>query len=697
VNKGITRVQAVVVIVVMIVAVVAGAYFATVPRPVVPSNATATPSAVAVSHQDTIIQEVGSQPDSLDPAIDYEWYGAQVIENVYENLLFYKGDKADAVVPWLAQSYTVSPDGMTYTFKLRSGITFTDGTPLDANAVWFSLMRPLIIDDPASAAWSVLQVIRGGQNYSKGYNNAGPSAPQGYGTTYTQAELNDFLNAKPIEVIDPMTVAIHLERPYAAMSFILALQYVVNIVSPTAFRAHWTAPTGGTPYIEGITAGDYHDQQNPWANENMVGTGPYMLKSWDKAFMTVTLVRNEHYWGGPFNRGIAPVPNVIMKGVTDPNTRVLDLKAGTSDILGLPEINSLLLPGGLVYQFADKDTWLTQGNLVPVNPDIQVSPKKGQWPQFETEIMTFNQKIYGSDGKPQAFQPFADVRIRKAFVLAFNRTAYLHDILQNFGVPASQVIPPGMFGYDPSIQPTPYDPTTAKTLLLDAGAHPTSPDNAFSPKNPQTIQISYDLERGTNEAGATMLAAEMNSLSSETGLYVTVLGLQYTQWLTMRRAHRSNLFFGAWWFDYPDPDDFLTPFISRSAGWYPPMTNYNDSAATQLVSEQSRITDPAKRLQVISQIQHMVSDDWAYLFLIYGAAFSLSRSWLHDRPNASLASGIETYNCGLLGLYFAEMEKGSAMSSSGAISPQPSFNPQMAVLQAVASASASIRKGPQTV
>lgn len=75
-----------------------------------------------------IVETIG-QADLLDPAIDYEIRGSAVIQNVYEQLLFFKGDKADQVVPWLAQSYDLSPDGLTYTFHLRNGITFTDGTP----------------------------------------------------------------------------------------------------------------------------------------------------------------------------------------------------------------------------------------------------------------------------------------------------------------------------------------------------------------------------------------------------------------------------------------------------------------------------------------------------------------------------------------------------------------------------------------
>jgi ABC-type transport system substrate-binding protein len=73
---------------------------------------------------------------------------------------------------------------------------------------------------------------------------------------------------------------------------------VTAIVDLVAIKAHWTAPTDGTPYIDGATAGDYHNELNPWPATNMIGTGPYVLKSWDKASQTVIMVRNENYWGG---------------------------------------------------------------------------------------------------------------------------------------------------------------------------------------------------------------------------------------------------------------------------------------------------------------------------------------------------------------------------------------------------------------
>jgi len=667
-KKAITRTQAAITIVIIVLAIGAGAYFASRPGPTGPTQ---SQTSAQVPHPDTITEETIGQPDTVDPASDYETSGGEVMWNVYERLLFFNGADASQTVPWLATGYDLSPDGLTYTFHLRSGITFTDGTPFNATAVYFSIMRDCIMDDPDGPAWIMLQVMRGGANYSKQYNNAGPSAPGGYGDKYTQAELQDFLNAKPMEIIDPMTIAIHLERPYAGWPTIMV--YPLAIYSPTAFIAHWTAPTDGTPYIPGATAGDYHGQYNPWPNTNAVGTGPYMLQSWDKASQTVVLVRNEHYWGGPAHRGIAPTPTVIIHGIDDANTRVLDCKAGTADICSVP------VTGGLIFQFIDQNAWFNTGKMVPLSPDYAAYPQcppadpiqgKCLFPQFITNYIGLNELIKGPDMKPLAFQPFADVRIRKAFTLAFNRTSYIHDVGQNFAIPASQIIPPGMFGYDPSITPSPNDPAQVKALLLDAGANPITPANAFSPKNPQTITISYNLGNLDRETAATILANTINGFSSETGLFATVSGLAWPQFLHASHNKQLSMFLVGWVVDYVDPDDFLVPF-AYSEGTLATRIAYHNPQVDKLVLQQPTITDRAQRLATIKQIQTLVNNDYAYIWRSYGAAWTLARSWMHERANASIASTLQTDNAAISGYYYYEIQKGTGSSAPSAQLTQP--------------------------
>jgi ABC-type transport system substrate-binding protein len=314
---------------------------------------------------------------------------------------------------------------------------------------------------------------------------------------------------------------------------------------------------------------------------------------------------------------------------------------------------------------------------VSTNPDYQLFPKEGVWSLFNTQVIGFNQIIKGPDRKPQAFQPFADVRIRKAFALAFNRTAFVHDVLQDFAIPAAQLIPPGMFGYDPNMPLSPYDPATAKSLLLDAGANPMKPDNAFSPANPKNVEFSYILGYTADEAAATILASTINRFASETGLYAQVVGLAGPQLQAERRAGRLNVFFLGWFVDYVDPDDFLVPFASGTAGYFPLRMSYNNPDVNRLINEQATIMDKNQRLEVIRQIERMVNDDWAYLWLAYGASYSVSRSWLHERAGASVASGIDHYNQGIYGYYFYEIEKGGSQSSASSQSLLPAFLAQV--------------------
>jgi len=655
-NRAITRVLAVIIIVIVVAAVAAGAYLTTLsglgPGP--------TTSSV-IPNLDTIVVDTIGQPEHMDPVLDPTPYVIPVIQNLYEGLVFFRGDRVDQVIPWLAQSWDVSPDGLTYTFHLRSGIKFHDGTPFDANAVYYSTMRLMIIDDPGGNAWMLNQVLRGGMNYSKQYNNAGPSAPNGYGDQYTQAELDDLLNAKPVEVIDPMTVAFHLEQPYGGFLFMMT-SVAGFVVSPTAYTANWNPPTDGRAYIKGITAGDYNDELFPWGITNAVGTGPYTLKSWDRSTQTVVLARNENYWGGPDNRGIAPVANVIIKGVDDPNTRILDFKGGSADLLGWPVSILSQLSGGLVFQFADEDTWFTQHKLVSTSPDYQLFPQEGLWSTLNTRAIGFNQEILGPDGEPQAFQPFADIRIRKAFILAFNRTSYLHDVLQDFGVVATQILPPGMLGYDPSIQPTPCDPATAKNLLLEAGASPVTPDNAFSAQNPKSVEFEYALGDLAGETAGVLLANTINSFASETGLYVKITGIAISQYRSLMRHRQHNIVPSGWYVDYPDADDFLAGFVTGTLAHF--VAAYNNPDATALLKQQASIVDTNQRAQAIVQIEHIVNDDWAWLWLNYGASFSISRSWIHERPNPTVASGINTYNPMVNCYFFYELQKGGSTLQS---------------------------------
>jgi peptide/nickel transport system substrate-binding protein len=231
--------------------------------------APSTPTPATNPANDTFTYAQGADPRGLDPALVDDGESSKIIVNIYEGLLKYAADST-AVEPSLAESWTISDDGLSYTFKLRKGVKFHDGTDFDAAAVKFNIDRqipPLVTAD---------------MSYG----------PFVYGSV------------KDVVVVDPSTVTINLTQKNTAFLANLAMSLAAPIVSPKA-----------------LAAGNNSVMEAP------VGTGPYKFVKWSKA-ESVVLVRNDAYWGEK-----AKIKNVIFRFITDNSARVLALSNGEVDMI----------------------------------------------------------------------------------------------------------------------------------------------------------------------------------------------------------------------------------------------------------------------------------------------------------------------------------------------------------------------------
>lgn len=206
-----------------------------------------------------------------DPHVERNRYGIVLLRNVYEPLVDLKPGttQVDGV---LATSWTVSDDGRTYTFKLRPGVKFSDGTPFNAEAVKANIER--------------IQKLK----------------------------LGPFLQVRPIKQVDAVadqTVQITLERPFAPFLRGLAL---VRFISPAALKANAAA-----------------DNAQKWLIDNTAGTGPYRAVSW-KHGQEIVWTRNEHHWR-PF--GARQFDRVVLRVINEPSTQQLMLEKGDLDIIFL--------------------------------------------------------------------------------------------------------------------------------------------------------------------------------------------------------------------------------------------------------------------------------------------------------------------------------------------------------------------------
>jgi peptide/nickel transport system substrate-binding protein len=235
-----------------------------------PSTSGAAPAALPKSALTTLRTAWSSQDMPFDPATFYGGPGFSAMGSLYEGLVQYKAGGVE-IIPQLATSWKVSPDGKTYTFTLRDGVKFHDGTAVDAAAFKYSFQR--FID------------LKGAPSYLLG-GVASLAAP------------------------DATTFVITLKSVVEPFLHYLACYVGPKAMSPTALKANAGKDSGAT-YLS------THD----------VGTGPYTITA-AKSDAGYTLGAFAGYWGEK-----AVIDTVLISIIPDVTTQVLSLKKGDLDMV----------------------------------------------------------------------------------------------------------------------------------------------------------------------------------------------------------------------------------------------------------------------------------------------------------------------------------------------------------------------------
>ena len=219
-------------------------------------------------------------PRSLDPARDDAAFTLLGLRQLYDGLVVQ--DNKGKIHPHLATSWDSSSDKLTWTFKLRDGVKFHDGTPLNAQAVKFSIDR---ISEPTT------------------------TSPAG----------NRFRGAiSRVEAVDGQTVRILLKQLYAPFLTMLATSWAY-IVSPAAVQKH------GQDF-----------------GSNPVGTGAFKFVSWQKQDR-LTLERNDDYaWAPPFleNKAVAHLDRITLRQISEPTALGASMETGETHLLGFLDIDN---------------------------------------------------------------------------------------------------------------------------------------------------------------------------------------------------------------------------------------------------------------------------------------------------------------------------------------------------------------------
>ncbi|MCL5046430.1 MAG: ABC transporter substrate-binding protein, partial [Actinobacteria bacterium] len=225
------------------------------------------PGAPAPKAPVTFVFGRGADSDRIDPARTTSGESANVTVNIFDTLVEYQDETSD-IQAGLAEKWEPSSDGKVWTFNLRKGVVFHDGTPLNAEAVKFNFDRQMDKKSP-------------------------------YHTN--DMEYADFSldMVEKVEAVDEYTVKFTLKYPFGPFLRNIAM-FSNGIVSPEAVKKY-----GEESF------------------KHPVGTGPFKFESWNKD-SEIVLVKNDKYWReGPY------VDRLVFKVIPDNNVRLAELEAGS--------------------------------------------------------------------------------------------------------------------------------------------------------------------------------------------------------------------------------------------------------------------------------------------------------------------------------------------------------------------------------
>lgn len=240
-----------------------------------------TTSVVAQTPKDTVV--MAKQIDdivSLDPAEAFEFSGTEVVDNVYDKLIRVDVTRNNALTPDLAESWTVSPDSLTYVFKLRPGIKFHSGNPFTAADVVYSIQRAVTL------------------NKSPGF------ILRQFGFVAENV-------AEKVKAVDDHTVQITVSKPFA----------------PTFFYNCLTAAVGGIVDSKLVKSHEKDgDWGNGWMKLNSAGSGAYKIRSYRPAEQYTLDANESWYQGTPKNK------RIVVRHVAEPASQRLLVEKGDVDI-----------------------------------------------------------------------------------------------------------------------------------------------------------------------------------------------------------------------------------------------------------------------------------------------------------------------------------------------------------------------------
>ena len=457
--------------------------------------------------KDTLRVGVTNFADSLEPTENaFGW----VVMRYGMGETLTKFDEKMNIQPWLAEKWTISDDKLTWTFKIRDGVKFSNGNPLTAEAVKASIERAFAKNTRAATFFKYTDMKAEGQKLIITTDKPAPSMP-GY-------------------LADPLFLIVDVSA----------------------------------------------EKDRDFAKQGPICTGPYVCESFVKE--KAVMKKNPNYWDGE-----VPFETVEIPSIDDPNTRAMALQSGEVDM-------AVNIAPGDVGLFNDTGKY---------HVDKIAS--------LRTVLARINEK--GILGDP---------KVRAAFISMCDRKSYNEVILKGTFIEGKAPVPPSLdYGFDQLSDPNHYDIERAKKLLDEAGWKDTDGDGI---RDKDGKPLSVDFIVYNSRAELPIYAEAVQADGKKIGFDIKVktvdynlldkIGINGEYDLLISNIITANtgdpeIYLNWYWRTNKDGDN-----QQNGSGYSNP--EYDAKCAALAVE-----FDPAKRRQLMIEMQQILLNDAAALFLGY--------------------------------------------------------------------------------
>lgn len=507
---------------------------------------------------DWVIVHQLSDPEGLNPLTTNDAASRDIFTYIFEpvcDLDF----KTYTMRPVLLESLPeVSDDKLSYTFRFKKNVKFSDGTPATAKDMLFTLKavkNPLVIDAAAL------------RNY--------------------------FAAVKDAQLIDDYTLTVSMEKPYFLADLSLGQLNLLpkhvfdpkNLTDKYTFADCNTAEDGSAAVaVMQEFATWFGDAERKREPKYMIGTGPYKVTEW-LTNERIKLERNENYWNASNDPQKQNYPNaIVFKTISDRTAAVTALKSQDIDFMSYipPEL------------FEDIDTART--------PHLRTT-------SYDIPSYTY---IGWNSLRPQ----FNDKKTRQALSHLVNKDQLIKSIMRGYATETRSPIYNGLPEYDNTLPTYSYDVEKAKALLTEAGWKDSDGNGVLDRTvNGKKVDFKFTFLINAGNEIREKIAVLLSDEFRKVGIQAEVQKLEWSTFLDNTRNKNFDACILAWVNDPTPPDPYQIWHSSQSLDKGSNYISFNNKRVDQIL-EQNRVEfDAEKRKALMKEFQQIIAEEQPYTFL----------------------------------------------------------------------------------